>query len=599
MPARVRLPRVGPARLARARRGAVAAGVVVALAVVLGVAVVGAPAGPAAAAVDPRTFTPGMIIADEVFFAPQAMTAAQVQAFLDAKGASCVPSPTGVPCLKSYRETTPSRAATAQCAAYQGAANETAAQIIWKSAQACGINPQAIIVTLQKEQGLVTASGSNLTTTRYQAAMGFRCPTNQPCEPQYAGFANQVYSAAARFQYYADHPSSFTYRADQVITVPYHWNTACGGSTVHIRNQATAGLYNYTPFQPNAAALAAGYGTGDACSAYGNRNFWLYFNDWFGPTVGEAYNPFGSFDAADGIPGGVAVHGWTIDPDTAAPIYVWLTLDGVGRHVLANTSRPDVGAALPAYGSAHGFETVLAASPGSHQVCATASNVDIGRHTPLGCRAVVVPGGSPMGNLERAAGVSGGVAISGWAIDPDTTAAVYLWVTVDGVGRYVLAGASRPDVGAAYPLYGAGHGFSATVPAAPGPRRVCVTASDVGVGSHTSLGCRSVTVPSSSPVGNLEVATGVAGGVRVAGWALDPDTSAPLYVWVTVDGVGRHLYADGSRPDVGAAYPAAGPAHGFDGVVAGASGSRRVCATASNVGPGSHTSLGCRTVTVP
>jgi hypothetical protein len=32
------------------------------------------------------------------------------------------------------------------------------------------------------------------------------------------------------------------------------------------------------------AAINAGYGSGDGCSAYGNRNFWLYYTDWFGST---------------------------------------------------------------------------------------------------------------------------------------------------------------------------------------------------------------------------------------------------------------------------------------------------------------------------
>ena len=49
-------------------------------------------------------------------------------------------------------------------------------------------------------------------------------------------------------------------------------------------NQATANVYYYTPYQPNSTALAAGYGTGDSCSAYGNRNFYNYFTDWFGST---------------------------------------------------------------------------------------------------------------------------------------------------------------------------------------------------------------------------------------------------------------------------------------------------------------------------
>jgi len=61
-------------------------------------------------------------------------------------------------------------------------------------------------------------------------------------------------------------------------------NSACGGSTVNIRNLSTVALYDYTPYQPNQAALNAGYGMGNNCSSYGNRNFYLYFVDWFGST---------------------------------------------------------------------------------------------------------------------------------------------------------------------------------------------------------------------------------------------------------------------------------------------------------------------------
>ena len=47
-----------------------------------------------------------------------------------------------------------------------------------------------------------------------------------------------------------------------------------GAHPEHARPQS---LYNYTPYQPNAAALAAYPGTGDSCSAYGNRNFFFLF----------------------------------------------------------------------------------------------------------------------------------------------------------------------------------------------------------------------------------------------------------------------------------------------------------------------------------
>jgi hypothetical protein len=67
-----------------------------------------------------------------------------------------------------------------------------------------------------------------------------------------------------------------------VNQIRYDTEVACGSSPVLIRNLATAGLYNYTPYQPNAAALANLYGTGDSCSAYGNRNTWRIWTDWFG-----------------------------------------------------------------------------------------------------------------------------------------------------------------------------------------------------------------------------------------------------------------------------------------------------------------------------
>jgi hypothetical protein len=307
--------------------------------------------------------------------------------------------------------------------------------------------------------------------------------------------------------------------------------------------------------------------------------------------------PFGHFESAVAVPGGVQVKGWAVDPDTAAPIYVWVTLDGVGRHLVANVPRPDVGAALPGFGPDHGFLGTLTAAAGTHAVCVTASNVGPGAHKPLGCRSVTVLAGSPFGNFEGATVVGGNVQVKGWAIDPDTTAPIYVWVTVDGVGRHLYANVNRPDVGAAYPGYGPNHGFTGTLTVGPGSHTVCVTASNVGPGSHRSLGCRTVAVvPPGSPFGNFETAVGVPGGIYVEGWAIDPDTTAPIYVWVTVDGVGRHLYAHVNRPDVAAAFPGFGANHGFAAVVGAAPGHHTVCVTASNVGAGAHRGLGCRVV---
>jgi uncharacterized protein with LGFP repeats len=234
-----------------------------------------APAG----AADLSEFDPGNIITDEMFFDEGSMAPGTIQAFLDVKGSNC----SGSNCIKGYRADTTTRAATTYCPnVYQGAAQETAAMIIYKVAQSCGISPQVLLVTLQKEQGLITAT--NPAASKYNIAMGFGCPDGAPCDTQYYGLQNQLYFAGSQFQRYVKNPLSYGYRAGIVNNILYNPNTACGRQSVYIQNSATAALYNYTPYVPNRAALNAGYGSGDSCSAYGNRNFFSYFTDWFGST---------------------------------------------------------------------------------------------------------------------------------------------------------------------------------------------------------------------------------------------------------------------------------------------------------------------------
>ncbi|MBM7805807.1 uncharacterized protein with LGFP repeats [Geodermatophilus bullaregiensis] len=237
-----------------------------------------------AEAADLSQFQPGDIISDGLFFDGWAMSEADVQGFLDQKGASCRPGSDGTPCLRVYRQDTQSKPGDDRCAPYAGQPGESAARIIAKVGQACGISQRVLLVMLQKEQSLVTNNGSSLYARRYREAMGFACPDTAACNPAYNGFLNQVYSAARQFKNYAANPRGYAHRAGQVNAVRFHPEAGCGSSSVFILNQATAGLYNYTPYQPNAAALRAGYGAGDDCSAYGNRNFFHYFTDWFGST---------------------------------------------------------------------------------------------------------------------------------------------------------------------------------------------------------------------------------------------------------------------------------------------------------------------------
>ena len=233
-------------------------------------------------------FTAGDIISDAVMFNSSAMTAASVQSFLSSMNGSCRPASDGTKCLKDYTVTT-STMTFPYCTAYTGDTAETAAAIISKSATACRINPQTLIVMLQKEQGLVTATGQGLLTPtgqpKYDRALGLGCPDNSTgCDASKAGFQIQVYGAASRLVQYGEEPAKFRFRAGQTTAIAYHPNASCGSSAVTLANRATAALYNYTPYQPNEAALAHMYGTGDDCSSYGNRNFWRIFTDWFGST---------------------------------------------------------------------------------------------------------------------------------------------------------------------------------------------------------------------------------------------------------------------------------------------------------------------------
>ena len=250
-----------------------------------------APTTPASASTD---FNPGYIISDEKFFDASSMNEASIASFIQREGSRCTSN-----CLKDFRQSTTSRPSDSYCNGYQGAGNETAARIIEKTARSCGINPQVLLVLLEKEQTLIThASPSN---TRYTIATGYACPDTAACDERYYGFHNQVYSAARQFKIYAE-GRYFTYFAPgRTWNVRWHPDASCGSSPVYIQNTATSALYYYTPYQPNAAALNAGPGgTGDVCSAYGNRNFSRFFNQWFGSPVATTSGGIASVWRANG-----------------------------------------------------------------------------------------------------------------------------------------------------------------------------------------------------------------------------------------------------------------------------------------------------------
>lgn len=297
------------------------------------------------------------------------------------------------------------------------------------------------------------------------------------------------------------------------------------------------------------------------------------------------------------------ISGWAIDPDTRDPIQIHTWVDGQATGNLADIGRGDIGSAFPGFGPNRGFDFTVSVPPTAQNICVYAINVGSGGHVPLKCLRVGLPPGPPFGFLDSVTARPGAVDFGGWAIDPDTGDPINVHVYVDSTSTNFPANQPRPDIGAAYPRYGANHAFSGSLAAAPGERWVCAWAINVGAGNHSLLGCRVVNVPGSldrAPFGVLDSVVPSAGGAVVSGWAIDPDSSAPLRILYVADGAWSVGTADVNRPDLGAAFPTAGPNHGFSQRVDMAPGTRTVCAAALGAdGSTLHTLLGCRTVNVP
>ena len=207
--------------------------------------------------------------------------------------------------------------------------------------------------------------------------------------------------------------------------------------------------------------------------------------------------PIGVVDSATAGLGTISVSGWALDPDTTASIPVHVYIDAVLQVVTANISRPDLAGSYPAYGVAHGYSGTFAAGPGAHNVCVYGIEIaGTGANSLRGCRTVTVPTGSPIGVIDTMTTAPGTITVSGWALDPDTAISIPVHVYTDSSLLAITANTSRPDVGAAYPGYGAAHGFAATFSAGPGVHTVCVYGIEIaGTGANSLRGCRVITVP--------------------------------------------------------------------------------------------------------
>jgi hypothetical protein len=228
----------------------------------------------------------GNIISDSVFTNKGTMNTSSIQDFLNSKVSHCdtwgeQTSEFGGGTRRQWAEAR-GYSPPYTCLKDYSQHGKSAAQIIYDAAQEFTINPQVLLVLLQKEQSLVTDTWP--LSIQYRSATGYGCPDTAACDSEYYGFTNQVRWAARMFRAILnDSPTWYTPYELGNNFIRYSPDASCGGSNVYIQNRATQALYNYTPYQPNQDALNAGWGTAH-CGAYGNRNFYLYFTTWFGST---------------------------------------------------------------------------------------------------------------------------------------------------------------------------------------------------------------------------------------------------------------------------------------------------------------------------
>ena len=201
------------------------------------------------------------------------------------------------------------------------------------------------------------------------------------------------------------------------------------------------------------------------------------------------------------------------------------------------------------------------------------------------CDAVTPPTycGVPTGTFASMTRQPAGLVVSGTAKDPDASGPVQVQFKV---GASILGN-----------LWTNGTSYSGALPAVGGGV-VCATAINQNDGRDKTIGCRTITM-GPDPIGYLDETSPGPAGLHVAGWSIDADTASPIDVHVYVDNAfAQAVNATVSRPDVAAAYPGYGSAHGFDLTLPATPGQHTVCAYGINVGAGSvNTQLGCKTVT--
>ena len=190
------------------------------------------------------TYDPLNVIPYDTWRASNSMSVADIQSFLEAQS-----GPLGSVVTSDYAGIT-----------------KPASQIIWEAARGWNLNPKVILVTLQKEQSLITTSNSS-NAARLVKAMGCGVYGTDPVTGKtinrYPGFGKQIWNGARVLSTYEITYSWFPGKTKTVTAyksvaatktvdgkVVVYQKTIAYDKMIVPANASTFALYTYTPYYP-------------------------------------------------------------------------------------------------------------------------------------------------------------------------------------------------------------------------------------------------------------------------------------------------------------------------------------------------------------
>ena len=191
-----------------------------------------------APAADTSAFRPGNIITDAVFYDSGAMSAAQVQAFLNQQGGNCTPASGGPACLKDYRHDDADAGRGRLLPGPLHRRRERDRRGDHRQGRR-GLRDQPAGPPGDAPEGDQPRHAVGADRAPLRPGDGLRLPgqLGGTCSAYYPGLFKQIYFAAKQFKRYAANPSNYGHVPGIVNNVRFNPNTACGSSPVLIAEQ--------------------------------------------------------------------------------------------------------------------------------------------------------------------------------------------------------------------------------------------------------------------------------------------------------------------------------------------------------------------------